>query len=378
VLFASCHDPELFQKLKSLNGRKVRLEINAAGDVIASETVSDTSTNATPKQRTRLRITPRTFTQYAIPLAEFDEKLVGSKSWHQKQLRGQLPDWVHQPGSAALPFGVFEKVLSLEQNREVAKRYGELVKQTAGGKAEPLAALRQTVLLLKAPEELKKALRDAVATAGLAWPDDWDTAWSRIQQVWASKWTERAFLSREHVGLPHDSLFMAVLIQQVIPADYAFVIHTVNPSNRNRDELFGEVVLGLGETLVGNYPGRALSFVSNKTSAEQILLSFPGKSIGLYGEGLIFRSDSNGEDLAGYAGAGLYESVLLNPPRTVELDYTHQPLVWDEPFRRNLLAQVTRIGIEIERTCGSPQDIEGAVTGDDYYVVQTRPQVGVS
>jgi alpha-glucan,water dikinase len=378
VLFASCHDPELFQKLKSFGGRKVRLEINAAGDVIASETVSDMSSNATPKQRTQLRITPRTFTKYAIPLAEFDDKLVGSKSWHQKQLRGQLPDWVHQPGSAALPFGVFEKVLGLEQNREVAKQYGELVKQTAGGKTEPLSALRQTVLSLKAPEELKTALRNAVATAGLAWSNDWDTAWSRIKQVWASKWTERAFLSREHFGLPHDSLFMAVLIQQVVPADYAFVIHTVNPSNGNRDELFGEVVLGLGETLVGNYAGRALSFVSNKTTGQQTLLSFPGKSIGLYGEGLIFRSDSNGEDLAGYAGAGLYESVLLHPPRALELDYTHQPLVWDEPFRRNLLAQITRIGMEIEHACGSPQDIEGAVAGDDYYVVQTRPQVGLS
>ena len=59
---------------------------------------------------------------------------------------------------------------------------------------------------------------------------------------------------------------MAVLIQQVVPADYAFVIHTVNPSNGNRDELFAEVVLGLGETLVGNYPGRALSFVWNKNT----------------------------------------------------------------------------------------------------------------
>jgi alpha-glucan,water dikinase len=378
VLFASCHDPELFAKLKSFNGRKVRLEVSPAGDVIASESGPDTSFKVAQKQRPQLRVTPRTFTKYAIPLGEFDGKLVGSKSWHQKQLRGELPDWVHQPGSAAVPFGVFEKVLSLEQNREVARQYGELVKQTAGGKTEGLSALRQKVLSLKAPEELKKALRDALATAGLAWPDDWDTAWSRIKQVWASKWTERAFLSREHVGLPHDSLFMAVLIQQVVPAEYAFVIHTVNPSNGNRDELFGEVVLGLGETLVGNYPGRALSFVSNKTTGQQTLLSFPGKSIGLYGEGLIFRSDSNGEDLAGYAGAGLYESVLLHPPRTLELDYSHQPLVWDESFRQHLLARIAQIGIEIERACGSPQDIEGAVAGDEYYVVQTRPQVGLN
>jgi alpha-glucan,water dikinase len=168
-----------------------------------------------------------------------------------------------------------------------------------------------------------------------------------------------------------------VLIQQVVPADYAFVIHTVNPTNGNADELFAEVVLGLGETLVGNYPGRALSFVWNKQSQQMSLLSFPGKSIGLYSDGLIFRSDSNGEDLAGFAGAGLYDSVLLKSPRKVDLDYTCEPLVWDEAFRQNLAAAIARIGLEVERTSGSPQDIEGAVAGGKYYVVQTRPQVGL-
>ena len=170
---------------------------------------------------------------------------------------------------------------------------------------------------------------------------------------------------------------MAVLIQSVVQADYAFVIHTVNPSTGNPNELFAEVVLGLGETLVGNYPGRALSFVCDKTTEKQTLLSYPSKSIGLYGSGLIFRSDSNGEDLAGFAGAGLYDSILLVAPRQVALDYTQEPLVWDDPFRRNLLATITRIGLEVERVRGSAQDIEGTVAQGKYYVVQTRPQVGV-
>ena len=47
---------------------------------------------------------------------------------------------------------------------------------------------------------------------------------------------------------------MAVLVQQVVSADYAFVIHTVNPLNNNQDEVFAEVVLGLGEN-----SGRKLS-----------------------------------------------------------------------------------------------------------------------
>ena len=37
--------------------------------------------------------------------------------------------------------------------------------------------------------------------------------------VWASKWTERAWLSRRARGIPDDDLFMAVLLQQVRDLD---------------------------------------------------------------------------------------------------------------------------------------------------------------
>lgn len=43
------------------------------------------------------------------------------------------------------------------------------------------------------------------------------------------------------------------------------------------------------------------------------LLGYPSKSVALtVPETLIFRSDSNGEDLEGYAGAGLYDSVTMD------------------------------------------------------------------
>jgi alpha-glucan, water dikinase len=378
VLFASCHDAELLQHLKSLRGRHVQLEVSPAGDVIAVERPPGAPAS-TPKGRApRLLATARTFTRYAVPLADFDETLVGSKACHQARLHGRLPEWIRLPASAALPFGVFEKVLGLELNRDIARRYTELAGKSTSDGTEALAALRETVLALAAPDEVKSALREAMTASGLDWAEDWALAWSRIKQVWASKWNERAFLSRQRVGLAHEALVMSVLIQQVVPADYAFVIHTVNPTNGDRNELLGEVVLGLGETLVGNYPGRALSFVCHKGTGAQSLLSFPSKSVGLYGEGLIFRSDSNGEDLAGYAGAGLYDSLLLRAPRPVDLDYTQQLLLWEEPFRQNLIATLAQIGLAVERECGSPQDIEGAVAGSNYYVVQTRPQVGLA
>src|SRR5262249_52875284 len=288
----------------------------------------------------------------------FSNDIVGGKSWHLAQLRAYLPDGIALPSSVAIPFGVFEKVLSLPANKSIATRYAELARKSQKEDPELLLALRKTVLELNHPPDLEGALKKAFDQAGLKWPKDWEKAWRCIKQVWASKWNERAFLSRKRMGIAHESLFMAGPIQQSVPTAYPFVVHKVNPSNAKVNELFAEIVLGLGEALVGNYPGRALSFVWDKTTSQPTILSYSSKSTGLYGGNLIFRSDSNGEDLENYAGAGLYDSVLLEEPRRAILDYTQEPLLWDESFRLNLLSTIARIGVELERACGSAQDIE--------------------
>ncbi len=93
---------------------------------------------------------------------------------------------------------------------------------------------------------------------------------------------------------------------------------------------------------------------------------------------MIFRSDSNGEDLEGFAGAGLYDSFLAEEPEHRLLDYRGEKLVWDATFRDELLRSIARVGLEVEHLLGSAQDIEGAIAGGACHVVQTRPQVGLS
>jgi alpha-glucan,water dikinase len=378
LLFATCYDAATFQRLKSLRGRRIRLDVNAAGDVVCTElAVEEILPAAVATRLARILAAKPQFTRYAVAAADFDERIVGGKSFRQTRLRGRLPDWIKQPASVALPFGVFERVLALEQNRLVAGRYTALLGEPESEYATTLPKLRQTLLALTPPRELVVAMREAMVKAALPWPDHWEQAWSCIKRVWASKWNERAFLSRKANGIAHEDLFMAVLIQQVVEAQYAFVIHTINPSTGNPDELYAEVVLGLGETVVGNYPGRALSFTWDKRSGKEMLLAYPGKSVGLYGGGLIFRSDSNGEDLAGYAGAGLYDSVLLHEPRAVVLDYSQERLLWDVEFRQRLLRTIAQAGLAVADATGSPQDVEGVWALGECHVVQTRPQVGV-
>jgi alpha-glucan,water dikinase len=379
LLFATCYDSGIIDKMKALDGAFLKLSVGTAGDVVYEETAGEISASPSAVVPRRPLSRP-VFTAYALSLDEFEETNVGGKSHTIKRMKGRLPGWVGLPSSAALPFGVFEMVLAHEDNKRIVATCGELIRKAEEDKRESggaLAELRHALLDLYAPPELFPSLGAAMERSGLPAPSEWDEAWVCIKEVWASKWNDRAYLSRIAHGIAHEDLLMAVLIQEVVEADYSFVIHTVNPITGSQDEVYGEAVLGLGEALAGNYPGKALSFVSKKGSREPQMLSFPGKNSGLFGSGLIFRSDSNGEDLEDFAGAGLYDSFILPPPRKASVDYVDDALFWDDHFRRDFLIHLAEIGEAVEAVLGGPQDIEGAYSRGRYYAVQSRPQAGV-
>ena len=56
-----------------------------------------------------------------------------------------------------------------------------------------------------------------------------------------------------------------LISQRVVPAQYAFVIHTTNPSTGDSSEIYCELVKGLGEAIVSaTVPGASLGFVAKK------------------------------------------------------------------------------------------------------------------
>ena len=99
------------------------------------------------------------------------------------------------------------------------------------------------------------------------------------------------------------------------------------------------MVKGLGESLVsGMVPGSSIAFSTRKDDLDAPhVLAYASKSEGMFvPESLIFRSDSNGEDLEGYAGAGLYESITMDPTALVRVDYNDDPITNDAQFRRKV------------------------------------------
>ena len=174
-----------------------------------------------------------------------------------------------------------------------------------------------------------------------------------IRDVWSSLWTLRAALSRNQAGIPHDQAHMAVLIQELLTPDLSFVLHTVNPINHNPREVYAEIAVGLGETLVSAMTrGNPYRIICDRHTGAVSTLAFANFSRALW------------PDPAG----GIVPGIV---------DYTTIALSCDEDARKQLGRRLTSIAQAVENAFQKPQDIEGVVVGEEIYLVQSRPQQGL-
>ncbi|XP_077218318.1 phosphoglucan, water dikinase isoform X2 [Tasmannia lanceolata] len=385
VCFATCFDQSILRDLKSKEGKAISIRVRSTSLVYSDITSSDLYLGPFifPPIPPTITLRKKSFGgKYAISVEEFTSDTVGAKSRNIQFLRGRVPSWIKVPTSVALPFGVFETILLAYINKDLANKISSFIRLVNDGDLSKLRAIQENILQIKAPSQLINELKSKMKSSKIAWPGDegderWNQAWQAIKKVWASKWNERAYISCRKAKLNHSDLCMAVLVQEIISADYAFVTHTRNPLSGDPSEIYTEIVKGLGETLVGAYPGRAMSFITKKSNIKfPIIVGYPSKQMGLFiKKSIIFRSDSNGEDLEGYAGAGLYDSVPMDKEDEVILDYSCDRLIVDKSFQSSIFLKIAEAGKFIEGLYGSAQDIEGVVKDGEVYVVQTRPQV---
>ena len=317
-----------------------------------------------------------------LDLNEFDENSVGAKSKNTKKVYNKISNcpWLKYPESFAIPFNVEEYFLSLEQNNNIKDKIDEMIKnvEKTDNEVDIINILNQckdlTMKIKYVNNSETSQLKERLLNFGVK-DSDFQKAFKAIKSVWASKFNERVYISTKKIGIHLNNIKMSVLCQKIIPAEYAYVIHTKNPTNNNPDELFAEVVAGMGETLVGAYDGQSFSFVYNKKNGKYEIKSFPNKSVSLKNKGYIFRSDSNMEDLEGFSGAGLFDSIPMVKDKIVEMIYYTDRIFKDKKFVDNMIKKISKLGIEVEKMFNEPQDIEGVFYKEEFYIVQTRPQV---
>jgi phosphoglucan,water dikinase len=399
VVFVSAEDDSKFEALEKFKNETVQLE--AAPDRVEWKFVEEIDT-AERSEVTRVRlgkvrsVALREGDSFTLSFNEVTVEKAGQKSFGLRELRELSSNGKNGflvPDALVIPFGVMEKMLSANKglSEEYRKLAGELNDvghefrdfKVADSDSDPnrgrargiVEQLRAIIEQLEVPDEIKSAISktfggerlmvrssancedlEDFAGAGLyeSIPNvDAGDVTSAIRQVWSSLWTRRAVLSRRQAGIPHEQAQMAVIIQQMIAPEFSFVLHTVNPLSRNADEVYAEIAVGLGETLASAAArGTPYRLVCDKKTVEVQTVAFANFNYAL-------RADSRG---------GAKRELV---------DYSRVPLSRESGLRRDLGRRFAAIGIRVENEFGKAQDIEGAIMGNDIYLVQSRPQQGL-
>ena len=166
-----------------------------------------------------------------------------------------------------------------------------------------------------------------------------DSVIDAVERCWKSLHTERAVAYRRLKGIPDDGMAMAVVVQQLVPADVAGVLFTRDPQDPTGNTMAVEASWGLGEVVV-----------SGRVTPDR------------------FRIDrTSGAAVEKHAGR-----------KTVRITATGEEPV-PEPQIAALclgdteLSQLADLGRKVEAFYGDPRDIEWAIANGTVFLLQARP-----
>jgi len=174
-----------------------------------------------------------------------------------------------------------------------------------------------------------------------------DHVLAAIKSCWASLFEERALFYRSHQGIDQMSLGMAVVVQRMVQAEVSGVMFTADPVTNDVTRMMIEASFGLGEAVVSGLVTPDLYGVDKGSRT------------------IVDRTISRQEwKLVQGATGDISENERI-------------PLREAEGGRQKLpdarLLDLAEIGMRIEQHFGWPQDIEWALEGNQFFVVQARP-----
>lgn len=165
-----------------------------------------------------------------------------------------------------------------------------------------------------------------------------------VRKVWQSVFSERAIIYLKTKGIPINQVKMAVIVQEMIPADISGVMFTANVVNNNTEEILINATWGLGDSLV-----------SGKIVPDTYILSKEPLSV-------IQRN------LGGKESTSLLEEnqpAMVDTPKDKQSKFT---------LEDQTLFDIAEVGMKIEGGMESPQDIEWCIRPDGGLVIlQSRP-----
>ncbi|GAB3569082.1 PEP/pyruvate-binding domain-containing protein [Spelaeicoccus albus] len=173
-------------------------------------------------------------------------------------------------------------------------------------------------------------------------PDDVIDA---VARCWASLWTDRAISYRARQGVAADHVSIAVVVQRMVPSEFAGVMFSANPVTGDRSQIVVDASRGLGE-----------SVVSGLVTPEHFVLD----SNNQIDE---WRAGGNEAVISGLDDGGTDE-VAGTPSATQELP-------------NSALTRLAELGRSVESHFGRPQDMEWALADGEVRLVQARPMTAL-
>lgn len=193
---------------------------------------------------------------------------------------------------------------------------------------------------------------------------------TQIRNCYASLWGNRAVCYRSNQGYDQLSVALAVVIQKMVESEKAGVLFTVNPINRNPDEMQINASYGLGE-----------SVVSGKVTADSYLCDKQGKvkscQIGSK-ETQIIYADTQGTAATANAQCTPDDVITSDAHKTTgDAADTKEVAVSEKMQKARCLndeeiAALCAEALRIEKHYGCPMDIEWAIAGGSIYILQAR------
>ncbi len=167
---------------------------------------------------------------------------------------------------------------------------------------------------------------------------------SAVRRCWVSLFTDRAVTYRTRNGVDPRRVAMAVVVQEMVPADASGVLFTTDPISGSPDRIVIEGSFGLGEAIV-----------AGKVSPDRVVLN---------------RTDLR--LLEQYTSSKAVEVVANGTEGTRE-----QPVAAARQqtpcLTEDLARQLARLALRAEQVFGCPQDVEWAVTAGRPFLLQSRP-----
>ncbi len=164
-----------------------------------------------------------------------------------------------------------------------------------------------------------------------------------VKRCWASLWTARAISYRIRNHITTASVSLAVVVQELVPADAAGIMFTANPVTGGHDQIMINAAWGLGEAIVGGLVTPDTVVIDKKSGA-------------------IVTSKINEKDVM------TVRTLTGTQEESVPADQRRRAVL--SPAQA---AELARIGKRIEELYGQPMDIEWALSASRFFIVQARP-----